>query len=68
MPARLSLRVADSLKSDVEDELDADIEDEQTITSPTPPVSFDVLPSPTPEPYSELVNFAVALAARPLRC
>ena len=66
--ARPSLREADSLQSDIEDELDADIEDELTVKSPPASVSFDVLPSPCPEPYSERVSFAVALAARPLRC
>jgi len=70
MSARCSLRKADSLQSDieVEDELDADIEDELTVTSPPASVRFDVFPSPCPEPYSKLVSFAVALAARPLRC
>jgi hypothetical protein len=62
------LREVDSLQFDIEDELDADIEDELTVKSPPPSVSFDVLPSPCPEPYSELVSFAVPLAARPLRC
>ena len=53
---------------DLEDEL-ADIEDDElTETSPPASVSFDVLPSPCPKPYSELVGFAVPLAARPLRC
>ena len=68
MSTRPSLREADSLQSDIEDELDADIEDEMTVTSPPASASFDVLPSPSPKPYSELVSFAVALAARPLRC
>ena len=70
MSARPSLRAADFLQPDIEDELDADIEDEVrlTVTSPPASVSFDVLPSPGPEPYSELVSIAVALAARPLRC
>ena len=68
MSARPSLREADSLQSDIEDELDADIEDELPVKSPPATVSF-VLPSPCPEPYSERVlRFAVALAARPLRC
>jgi hypothetical protein len=66
--ARPSLREADSLQSGIEDELDADIEDELTVTSPPASVSFEVLPSPRPAPYSELVRFAVLLAARPLRC
>jgi hypothetical protein len=66
--ARPSLREEDSLQSEIEDELDADIEDELTATSPPASVSLDVLPSPYPEPYSELVSFAVGLAARPLRC
>jgi hypothetical protein len=66
--ARPSLRVTDSLQSDIEEELDADIEDELTVTSPPASVSFDALPSPCPKPYSELVSFAVPLAARPLRC
>src|SRR5690349_9990525 len=57
MSARPSLRVADFVPSDIEDELDADIEDELTVTSPPAPASFDVLPSPCPEPYSELVSF-----------
>ncbi len=63
-----SLREADSFPSDIEDELDADVEDEPTATSPRASVSFNVLPSPCPEPYSERVRFAVAAAARPLRC
>jgi hypothetical protein len=68
--ARPSLREGHSLRSDIEDELDAeiDLEDELTVASPPASGSFDVLPSPCPEPYSELVRFAVALAARPLRC
>jgi hypothetical protein len=68
MSARPSLREVDSLQSDLEDELDADIEDDPTVTSPPTSVSFDVLPSPRPEPYSELASFAVALSTRPLRC
>ena len=68
MSARPSLREADSLQSDIEDELDADIEDELTVKSPPATVSFDVLPSPCAEPHSQRVSFAVALAARPLRC
>jgi len=66
--SRPSLREEDSLQSDIEDELDADIEDELTVTSPPASASFDVLHCPSPKPYSELVSFAVALAARPLRC
>src|SRR5262249_47471833 len=53
MSARPSLREADSLESDLEDEVDADIEDELTVTSPLASVSFDVLPSAGPQPYSE---------------
>jgi len=68
MSAHLSLREADSLQSDIEDKLDADIEDDLTVTSPPASVSFDVLPPPCREPYSERVSFAVAPAARPLRC
>ncbi len=68
MSARPSLREADSLQSNIEDELDADIEDELTVTSPRTSVSFDILPPPCPEPCSERVRFAVALAVRPLRC
>ena len=68
MRARPSLREADSLQSDIENELDADIEDELTVKSPPATASFDVLPSPRPEPHSERVSFAVAMAARPLRC
>jgi hypothetical protein len=68
MSARPSLREADSLKSDIEAELDADIEDELTVTSLRASVSLDVLPPPSPEPCCERVSFAVALAARPLRC
>ena len=68
MSARPSLREADSLQSDIEDELDADIEDELTVKSPPAAVSVDLLPSPCPEPLSERVSFAVAMAARPLRC
>ena len=63
-----SLREEDSLQSDIEDELDADIEDELTVESPPATVSFDVLSSPCAEPHSRRVSFAVALAARPLRC
>jgi hypothetical protein len=63
-----SLRERHSLQSDIEDELDADIEDELTETSLPSSVSFDVLPSPAPVAHSELVSFAVAHAARPLRC
>ncbi len=66
--ARPSLREADSLQCDIDDKLDADVEDELTVTSPLASESFDVLSSPCPQPYSELVSFAVALAARPLRC
>jgi hypothetical protein len=68
MSARPSLGEAGSLPSDTEDGLDADIEDELTVKSPPAPVSFDVLPSPCPEPHSERVRFAAAVAARPLRC
>ena len=68
MSARPSLRKADSLKSDIEDELDADIEDELTVKSPPATISLDILPSPCPESHSERVSFAVAMAARPLRC
>jgi hypothetical protein len=68
MSARPSMRESASLQSDIEDELDADIEDELTIKSPPATVSFDVLPSPCPEPHSERISFAVPLAARPLRC
>jgi hypothetical protein len=68
MLARPSLREADSHQSDIEDELEADIEDELTVTSPPAFVSFDVFPPPCPEPHSERVSFAVAMAARPLRC
>jgi hypothetical protein len=69
MSAGPSLREADSFRSDIEDELDADIEDDElTVTSPPASMSFDILPAPCPEPYSELVSFAVELAARPLRC
>ena len=68
MSARPSLTEVDSLQSEIEEELDADIEDELTETFPPAAVSFDVLPSPCPRPYPELVSFAVALAARPLRC
>ncbi len=63
-----SLREADSLRSDFEDKLDADIEDELILASPPASVAFDVLLSPYPEPCFELVSFAVALVARPLRC
>lgn len=67
--ARPCLREADSLQSEIEDELDADIEeDELTVTSPPASVSFDVLPAPALGPYPELFRFAIALAARPLRC
>jgi hypothetical protein len=66
--ARPSFRQADSLQSDFEDGLDADIEDELTVSSPPASAFFDVLLSPCPEPCSERVSFAVAFAARPLRC
>jgi hypothetical protein len=68
MLARASFRAAGSLQSEMEDELDADIEDELTATSPPASVSFYVLPSPYPKPYSELVSFVVPLVVRPLRC
>jgi hypothetical protein len=68
MSARPPSREVDAPQSDIEDELDADVEDEPTVTSPLASVSFDVLPSHCPEPYSERVSLAVALAARPLRC
>ena len=71
MMGRSSLRRTDSRPFEIKGELDtdiADVEDDRTVTSPPASVSFDVLPSPCPEPYSELVSFAVALVARPLRC
>ena len=68
MSALPSLREAVSLQSDIQDKLDADIEDDLTVKSPPATVSFDALPSPSPEPHSERVSFAVAIAARPLRC
>ncbi len=68
MSARPAFREADAIQSDIEDELDADIDDELTVTSPPASVSSDVLPSPCPKPSSKLVSFAVAFAARPLRC
>ncbi len=66
--ARPSFRERDSLRSDLDGVLDADIDDELTETSPPAAVSVEVLPSPCPEPHSERVSFAVARAARPLRC
>jgi hypothetical protein len=66
--ARPSLREADSLPSDIEDGLDADIDDDLTVKSPPTAASFDVLPSPCPEPHSERVGFDLAMATRPLRC
>jgi hypothetical protein len=63
-----SVREGDSLDSDTEEELDADLEDETTSTSPPASVSFELLPSPCPEPHPEVVGFTVACAARPLRC
>jgi hypothetical protein len=68
MSARPSLREDDSLRSDIADERDADVEDELTGDSPPAVASFDVLPTPSPEAYSERVSHAAALAARPLRC
>jgi len=68
MPARPSLREAAPRPTDIEDELDADIEDELTVTSPPASGSFDILPSPCLEPYSERVSLALAFAVRPLRC
>jgi hypothetical protein len=68
MPARPFMREVDSLQSDLQDELDADIEDELTVTSPPATTSFDVFPSPCPEPYSEQAGPAVPVATRPLRC
>ena len=65
--AHPSFREVDSLQSDIEDDLYADIEDELTVKSPPATLSF-VLPSPCPEPHSGRVSFAVAMAARPLRC
>jgi len=67
MSGRPCLREAD-FQSDLKDGLDADIEDDLTETSPPASASFDILPAPCPEPYTELVGFAVALASRPLRC
>jgi len=70
--ARASLREEASLQPDISDDIgdeqDADIEDELTGESPPAVASFDVIPTPSPEPYSERVSFAVSLAARPLRC
>jgi len=68
MSARPCLREADFLPSEIEDELEADIEDESTVTAPLASASFDVLPSPCPQPYSSLLSIAVAIATRPLRC
>ncbi len=68
MSAHSSLRKADSVQSAIEDELEADIEDELTVSSPPACVSFDVLRSPCPKPYSKLVSFAVSPTVRPLRC
>jgi hypothetical protein len=65
MSARPSLKEADSSQFEIEI---FDIEDELTVISPPACVSFNVLPSLCPKPYSELVSFAVALASRPLRC
>jgi hypothetical protein len=39
-----------------------------SVTSQRVPVSFEVIPAPCPEPHSRVVGFAVAPAARPLRC
>jgi len=63
-----SLREKAPLQSEIDDELDADIEDELTGISLPSSMSFDVLPSPAPLAHSALVSFAVAHAARPLRC
>jgi hypothetical protein len=68
MSARPRLREADCLPSEIQDDLEADIEDESTVTTPLASVSFDVLPSPCPQPYSTLICIVVASAARPLRC
>jgi hypothetical protein len=68
MSALPCLRQVDSLQPDIEEELDADIEEELTVPSPPASVPFDVLPALCPETYSDLVSFAVALVARPLRC
>lgn len=68
LSARPTLSKEGPLPSDIEDERDADIEDELIVTSSPTSGSFHIFPSPTPEPYSRLVGFAVALAARPLRC
>lgn len=64
----ISLREGDCFDSDTEEELEADLEDETTATSPPASVSYEVLPSPCPEPHPEVVGLAVSRAARPLRC
>jgi hypothetical protein len=63
-----SLKTACSSQPDLKDEQDADIEDELNLTSSPAPAPFDIIPSPTPGPHSQLINFATALTARPLRC
>ncbi|WP_165075403.1 hypothetical protein [Paludisphaera rhizosphaerae] len=68
--AGCSFRAADPLGADFKDELEADIEIEDELSVATPPVSvcFDARPTPSLKPHAELINSAVALAGRPLRC
>lgn len=68
MSALPALREEASFDSGTEEERDADIEDELSGSSPPAPVPFEVIPTPCPEPRSQVAGFAVALAARPLRC
>ena len=68
MSARPCFREAESLQSEFEDGLDADTEDELTVTSPQASVSFEVLPSPSPETYFERGSLALTPVAQPLRC
>lgn len=71
MSSRPSLEEADTIPSKIDDVLyaaAADGKDELAVTSPLTSVSFDILPSTCPQPYSKLVRVAAALTVRPLRC
>jgi hypothetical protein len=68
MSGRPCFREADCIQSDFEDGLDADTEDELTVTSPQASVSFEVLPSPSPEAYFERGSLSLTPVAQPLRC
>lgn len=68
MSARPSLREGGALASEIEDERDAEIEDELTVRSAPAPGSFDRLRPLCPKAPCALMDVALPLAARPLRC